>query len=161
MKTILKIITGLVSIFIGLYSASAQQILSNVDAIVTKSNSIAENVATLMMTIAFIVFLGIVIFFISERRKGNADGIQKAGSMLGWSVIGLFVMVAIWGLVGFLSGSLGVPIGGEIARPKPTPVTNTSGSASSASGGSCTGPGVCTGTNDQAVCNAMSGCSWH
>ncbi len=157
MKTILKIITGTASLFLGLYSASAEQFLTNVDGIVTKSNSIAENVATLMMTIAFIVFLSIVIFFILERRKGNADGIQKAGSMLGWSVIGLFVMVAIWGLVGFLSGSFGIAIGGEIARPKPTPVTNTGGSGSVTAG--CTGSPVCTGL-DQATCAAVTGCSW-
>ena len=124
MKTKISIILPV--FFSSIYISNAETILNNVTTIVDKSNSIATSIASLMMTLAFVAFLGIVVFFIIERRKGNPDGIQKAGSMLGWSVIALFVMVAIWGLVGFISGSFGIGLGGSIDRPNPTPVIKSS-----------------------------------
>ena len=61
------------------------------------------------------LFFGIVMFVVTGR-----DDQKKRDECLKWmmySVLGLFVMVAIWGLVGFLASVLGVGVGGSAPVP--------------------------------------------
>lgn len=61
------------------------------------------------------LFFGIVMFVVTGR-----DDQKKRDEWLKWmlySVLGLFVMVAIWGLVGFLASVLGVGVGGSAPTP--------------------------------------------
>ncbi|HCC06024.1 TPA: hypothetical protein DEP94_01520 [Candidatus Nomurabacteria bacterium] len=61
------------------------------------------------------LFFGIIMFLVQGR-----DDEKKRKSWLFWmmySVLGLFVMVAIWGLVGFLASVLGVGVGGSAPTP--------------------------------------------
>jgi len=61
------------------------------------------------------LFFGVIMFLIQGR-----DDEKKRKSWLFWmmySVLGLFVMVAIWGLVGFLASVLGVGVGGSAPTP--------------------------------------------
>lgn len=61
------------------------------------------------------LFFGVIMFLVQGR-----DDEKKRKSWLSWmmySVLGLFVMVAIWGLVGFLASVLGVGVGGSAPTP--------------------------------------------
>ncbi len=123
--------------------ASAQQVLSNVDNIINKLKEIVSGgVAGLLMSLVFVVFLLSIITFLWKRRSGDDKGMNDAKNMLGWSVIAMFVMVAIWGLVVFLSQTFGVGLGGTVYKPATLPVEKTTGSNTGAgnlkpSGASC------------------------
>jgi len=56
-------------------------------------------------TVAFLVFvLGVARFI---KAAGNEKEIKDSKNLLIWGVIGLFVMVTIWGIVTFLKGEFG------------------------------------------------------
>jgi hypothetical protein len=137
---------GMVSI-VGV--ASAQQVLSNVDNIINKLKEIVSGgVAGLLMSLVFVVFLLSIITFIWKRRSGDDKGMNDAKNMLGWSVIAMFVMVAIWGLVVFLSQTFGVGLGGNVYKPATLPVEKTTGGNPGASnlkpsGASCQNSNEC------------------
>lgn len=61
------------------------------------------------------LFFGIIMFLV----KGRDDEKQRKNwlAWMGYSILGLFVMVAIWGLVGFISSVLGVGLGGSAPTP--------------------------------------------
>ncbi|MFA5744776.1 MAG: hypothetical protein WC887_01020 [Candidatus Paceibacterota bacterium] len=64
-----------------------------------------------LFAIAFIVFLyGAFKTFIMGANSGDA---QKEGKeLMIWSLVGFFVMVSIWGLVGILTGTVSFGGGG-------------------------------------------------
>jgi hypothetical protein len=68
------------------------------------------------------LFFGIVMFMFTARDdpKKRAEWLK----WMGFSVIGLFVMVAVWGLVGFLASVLGVGLGGSAPVPSIPYTTN-------------------------------------
>jgi type VI protein secretion system component VasK len=55
--------------------------------------------------IAFLVFVWGVARFI--KSAGNEKEIKDSKNMLIWGVIGLFVLVTIWGIIAFLSSEFG------------------------------------------------------
>lgn len=65
--------------------------------------------------------IGLLTFFfglIKYLMPGSAGAGKKEGlEYMGFGILTLFVMVGIWGLVGFISGNLGVGIGGDIPTP--------------------------------------------
>lgn len=105
---------------------------------------IGGGVTTFLMGLAFVAFLLSIINFIWKRRSGDGDGVQDAKNMLGWSIVALFVMTAVWGLVTFISSALGVDGQTSIKRPQ---TVFTSGSAGSPTlldnGATCTQNSQC------------------
>ncbi len=93
--------------------------LKNISELINSlTNIVSGGLASLLMGLAFIAFLLAIINFLWKRRSGDDKGLNDAKSMLGWSVIALFVMVSIWGLVSFLQGALGVGGVTEIKKPQ-------------------------------------------
>jgi hypothetical protein len=88
------------------------------DLINSLTNIVSGGLATLLMGLAFIAFLLSIINFLWKRRSGDDKGLNDAKSMLGWTIIALFVMVSVWGLVAFLQGALGVGNVTEIKKPQ-------------------------------------------
>jgi hypothetical protein len=109
---------------------------------------IGGGVTTFLMGLAFVAFLLSIINFLWKRRSGDGDGLEQAKGMLGWSVIALFVMVSVWGLVKFISSALGVD--GQTTINKPQTVF-TSGSPTSV---------TCSNYKDSTSCNAQATCLW-
>lgn len=64
----------------------------------------------ILIAIAVIYFVVNVIKFITSDGDMRDDA--KNGIIRG--IIGIFVIVALWGIIGFLSKSLGIGIGGDI-----------------------------------------------
>ncbi len=56
---------------------------------------------------ALVCFLYGVFVFIAKSSNGNADGRKEGINFMIFGVIGLTVMVSIWGLVAFVTTSLG------------------------------------------------------
>jgi ribose/xylose/arabinose/galactoside ABC-type transport system permease subunit len=59
-----------------------------------------------LSTLAFLVFVYGVARFI--RSAGNEKEIKDSKNLLIWGVIGLFVLVTIWGIIAFLQSEFGV-----------------------------------------------------
>jgi hypothetical protein len=86
----------------------------NLRNIVLAFKDIATGVYSSLFVVALIMFfVGIIMYM----RPGSGDDKKKAFEYLGFGVVALFVMVGIWGLVSFLSASLGIGIGGDIPVP--------------------------------------------
>lgn len=88
------------------------------DLINSLTTLVSGGIATLLMGLAFVAFLLSIINFLWKRRSGDGKGLEEAKSMLGWTIIGLFVMVSVWGLVAFIQGALGVGGTTTIAKPQ-------------------------------------------
>lgn len=65
---------------------------------------------------AVIAFFWFLIVFIA---KGGQDGDKRNASLagMGWCIVAIFVMVSIWGLVGFLGSIFGIGQGGSVPVP--------------------------------------------
>ena len=61
------------------------------------------------------LFYGIVMFMWKGRDEKEAH--DKWLKWMGVSIIGIFVMVSVWGLVGFLGSVLGIGQGGQVPTP--------------------------------------------
>lgn len=72
--------------------------------------------------VPFAVGLAVLAFFwflITFIWKGREDAKEQSKSLagMGWSILALFVMVSVWGIVGFLGSIVGVNQGGNVPIP--------------------------------------------
>ena len=72
--------------------------------------------------VPFAVGLAVVVFFwylIKYIVQGGQSADAKAASIqgMGYSILALFVMVSIWGIIGLLGSMLGVGQGGSVPIP--------------------------------------------
>jgi hypothetical protein len=88
-------------------SAYAQQInqISNANDLAKRLLSIGNTAVYLLVALAviFIVYY-IVIYFI---RGDSPEDKKKAGLNILWGIVGLFIIVSLWGLVNILVGTFG------------------------------------------------------
>lgn len=81
--------------------------------VINMFTDIGLKIIPLLGAVAFLVFIWGVAKFI--RSAGSAKEVKDSKNLLIWGVIGLFVLVTIWGLIAFLrgefgfSGGLGIP----------------------------------------------------
>lgn len=93
-------------------------------------------------TIAFLgpvaISLALLAFFVSLIRfLFDKDKTQDSKQFLGWSILILFVMVSIWGIVGFLQKNLGIENGTDVIN---TPRVVVPGFGSGRGGDGSSGP---------------------
>ncbi len=117
---------------------------------------IGNTVTDLLLTVAVAAFFWSVIMFIWNRSRGDVDAMKDASNRLLWSVIGLFVMFSIWGIVNFLQSGFGFENkntikapsiqvnGGTTLRANGSPCTENNQCVSNLCYFSATGSGVCT-----------------
>ena len=88
---------------------------ANVLNIITQTQDIVSQLAPLGISLAVVaLFYGIVMFIF---KKDDAEAHDKWLKFMGMAILGLFVMVSVWGLVSFIGGMFGVAQGGGIATP--------------------------------------------
>lgn len=124
------------------------------DLINSLTDLIGNGVVNLLMGLVFVFFLISIITFLWKRRSGDGNGLQDARNMLGWSIVAMFVMVSIWGLVTFAQTGLGIQDQTSVKRP----VTNFGNSNTSSSPGSNSKP--CSSITSSSECIGRSDCSW-
>lgn len=66
--------------------------------------------------LAVLAFFWFLISFI-WKGKDKPEEQQKSLKGMGWSVLALFVMVSIWGIIGFFGSVFGINQGGNIPVP--------------------------------------------
>jgi hypothetical protein len=121
-KNIIKILSLASMLSASVYTASAAGLLESVSKLVDGIGSILSvSVSAVLFSLATLTFFAVVINFIWKRRSGDGKGLEQAKDMLGWTIIGLFVMFSIWGLVAFLQSNLfGGPAATSVAKPQTT-----------------------------------------
>ncbi len=67
---------------------------------------LGQSVVQILFGIALIIFIWGVIQFIANAE--NEEARKKGRDFIIWGIIGLFVMVAIWGLVKLLTTTTGI-----------------------------------------------------
>src|SRR3989344_8302108 len=80
-------------------------------------------IATIVIAIGLITFLWGVVQYITAGADEEKRG--AARNMMLYGIIGLFVMVSVWGLVYFLGTLLGITPGGGVDLPGVPAVLNT------------------------------------
>lgn len=82
----------------------ADESVTSADSLITKINSILKSILPIIISIAVIYFVYQVMMY---TISGDEDKKAAAKDGMIYGIIGLFVMVSIWGLVAILSGTFG------------------------------------------------------
>ncbi len=82
--------------------AFAQQ-LTGIQNLLVSIGRLVDLALPIVVGLALLGFFWGLVTFI----WGGGDK-EKAKSLMGWSILALFVMVSIWGIINFIGGSLGI-----------------------------------------------------
>lgn len=78
----------------------------NINSVINTVMGILNAIVPLLIAIAVVVFLWGVITYVTAG--GDEEKRKTAKSYMIYGIIGLFVMVAVWGLVNILGSTLGL-----------------------------------------------------
>jgi len=76
---------------------------------------VVDIVIPILMALAVLVFLYGIVKYITA--SGDAEGQKEARGYIIYGLIGIFVLVAFWGIVAFIAGTVGVTVGGTTPVP--------------------------------------------
>ena len=95
--------------------ASAQS-LGNIETLVRSIGRLVDLALPIVVALALLGFFwGLVKFIFAQ---GNEEAKADAKKIMLWGLIALFVMVSVWGLVGFIGNAFGVGQGDTIVVPR-------------------------------------------
>lgn len=96
--------------YISSLSASVGGLLdssSDLSGIIKNVLGLFNTIVPLIIGAAVVFFLYGVLRFIIKSSAGDADGRKEAVNFMVFGIIGIAVMVSVWGLVAFVNNSLG------------------------------------------------------
>ena len=109
MKKISKLIP------LGLVLFPMMAMAATIGTIVDDIRRIFDTLIPLLMVVALAVFLwGVVKFILSG---GDEEKRKSAKHLIVYGLIGLFVMIAVWGIITVVADTFGVTKGGTIEIP--------------------------------------------
>ena len=79
------------------------QTVTDITTLVQFFLGIIQQLVVLVIAIALLTFLWGMARFI--MNAGDKDGVEQGRKLMLWGIVGLFVMVSVWGLVGILQNS--------------------------------------------------------
>jgi len=86
--------------------------LDSITKVINKGTCIiVDSLVPLIFGIALVLFIWGVTEYVIGSNKGKEKSKTIGKQLLIWGVVGLFVMVSVWGLVGILSGTFGFSTG--------------------------------------------------
>jgi heme/copper-type cytochrome/quinol oxidase subunit 4 len=120
MKKILTTISVSVSsvafVFAQVVATTNNQVGGSLISLLNTAQTIVLRLVPLGIGLAVVaLFYGIIMFMWKGREK--ADEHDKWLKWMGMCIIAIFVMVSIWGLVGFISSVFGIGVGGDVPTP--------------------------------------------
>jgi uncharacterized transporter YbjL len=115
-KFILCSLLGTITFVPALVSAQNVQ-LSSLGQALNDVQSLMGRAVPILIGLAVIVFLYGVLKFILHAN--DADARKEGRSYMLWAIIGIVVMVSVWGLVVFVQNTFGLESQGQ--NPVPTP----------------------------------------
>ena len=75
---------------------------------------ILDAIPVLMSIAVMVFFWGIVKFM---THAGDERSHDQGKNLMIWGMVGLFVMVALWGIVGYIQDTLNIGFGGGVNYP--------------------------------------------
>ena len=103
------------TILAGTVSAFAQN-QNPIFGLLGTAKGVVAQAIPLLMGLAMVAFFYGLVLFIWKGREGGED-LAKAKSFMIYSIVGLFVMVSIWGIVAFMQDSTGIDRDARIKAP--------------------------------------------
>lgn len=82
-------------------------------SLINLAQKIVSKLVPLLIGVALIAFFWYLVVFITKGDE-SADKRQEGVKGMGYSVLALFVMVSVWGIVALMSSVLGVSVGGSM-----------------------------------------------
>ena len=79
------------------------------------------NIVPVLMALAVLVFFWGIIKFIAQA--GDERAVEEGKGFIVYGLVGIFVIMTVWGIVGFMQESLGLGGGGAVSDA-PTIQTN-------------------------------------
>jgi hypothetical protein len=102
MKSIMKWVVAAAALAPAMAFAQAQ--ITNIDGVTTKFSNIGNTVITILISLAVIwIIINVVRYLIIGA--GDPASRATAGQAIIWGIVGLFVILSIWGLVKILTNS--------------------------------------------------------
>ncbi len=84
-----------------------------VNALLTLFQSVVDKSIPILIGLGLLAFFWFLVMFIWKGGE-NPEARKKSLGGMGWSIIAIFVMVSIWGIVIFMGTILGIEQGGEM-----------------------------------------------
>jgi fumarate reductase subunit D len=81
--------------------------------IIVATSNIIGSLVPVMIALAVVVFFWFLVQFIwkgAEDPKVHQNGMKG----MGYSLLAIFVMVSLWGIIGFVGNALGIGQGGKL-----------------------------------------------
>lgn len=97
-----KIFALVAFVFPAIVSAQALTPITNVNNLSTRLIGIGNMVAYILVALAVIYIIYNVVQYII---KPSGDDRKEAGKSIIWGIVGLFIIVSIWGLVNILTNT--------------------------------------------------------
>lgn len=130
-----KILIGMISATVGLNVAFAQtvgitfgannNVGGSLSALIAMVQRLVNQLNVLAYGVAILAFFWFLIQVILDTKKGDATAKTNHLQKMGWSILALFLMYAIFGVIAFMSSTVGVSVGGSITPISiPTGPTN-------------------------------------
>ncbi|MBU3925662.1 hypothetical protein KJ763_00635 [Patescibacteria group bacterium] len=92
---------------------------ADINSILSTIQGIVNTIIPILMLVAFVLFLWGVVKFIFAG--GDETKRKDAKNYIIYGLIGLFVMVAVWGIIEVVTNSFGINTGGTINLPNINP----------------------------------------
>ncbi len=92
--------------------------LNNIQTLLSSIKNLVGTALPIVVGLALLGFFWGLMKFIFAA--GNEEKKAEGKNIMIYGIIALFVMVAVWGLVGFIAGALGVQTGGTNNGGVPT-----------------------------------------
>jgi hypothetical protein len=80
---------------------------STVSDLIYNVMGVFDSLIPLLIGAAVVVFLYGVLLFIAKASAGNAEGRKEGINFMIFGIIGIAVMVSVWGLVAFVTNTFG------------------------------------------------------
>lgn len=92
--------------------------LTGVKDLISAFGGLINQLIVIVVAVALLVFLWGLAKFIF-RVSGDEKAVEEGKRIMIWGLIALFIMVSVWGIIGFFQGSL-LPGGGPSTPTTPT-----------------------------------------
>lgn len=79
----------------------------------TLVRNIADRLIPILVALAVLAFFWFLVRFIWKGSEDPTERDKMKGGMV-WSILAIFVMVSVWGLIGLISSITGVQTGGTM-----------------------------------------------
>ncbi len=90
---------------------------SGFDSFLNSVKGTVDKLIPFLVGLALLGFFWGLVKFIFQGNK-DEDSRTEAKNMMIYAIIALFVMTAVWGLVGFLGTAIGIDQGGSVNLPR-------------------------------------------